>query len=638
MDITPRARALYDQLATGWNTWDVRSVTAHVLLPDQLRINLSFFITHLSAVARDHAWDEVESFGEHAADGSYTCVTVRLREAQCRVETAAIGRELLLRVQPVAQTPNYFVALSAQPIWQGALTIGYGDGEIWADGTGGRHIIRQVTSAAQPSWDPIAAHHLTADANRPAYFSVNSNRDAAQIDEAIDQARTAWLAVTIGGEGALEEALGALRRCLLWNTVYDAMHRRVVSPVSRNWCRNNGAFGDYVVFGWDTFFAGLMMGLIDRDLAYANIFSILEEITPEGMVPNLGSGCGWSRDRSEPQVGSLCVWKLYLQYGDRWFVEECYPHLLAWNRWRFENRDKNGDGLMELASTPWALEPEDQQWGMLHVGEKQGAMWESGLDNSPMWDRARFNAQHHCLEMSYVGLNALMVADCQLLAKMAALLGREEDLQALRAQAEALGARINDGLWSEAAGCYLNRHWSGEFDPCLSLTHFYPLIAGIVPPERMEALVNGHLLNPKEFWGEYPVPNVSYTDPAFPDQDYWRGRVWAPTNFLIAEGLTRAGLKEARAQLAQKGLSMYLKCWRERGVVGENYNALTGEAAEPGASSDRFYHWGALLVYLALEERVRFDAWSDQMVTHPEAYWVGAVRNLPVLGGRKITV
>jgi hypothetical protein len=36
MDITPASRSLYNRLARGWNTWDVNSVTAHVLLPDRL--------------------------------------------------------------------------------------------------------------------------------------------------------------------------------------------------------------------------------------------------------------------------------------------------------------------------------------------------------------------------------------------------------------------------------------------------------------------------------------------------------------------------------------------------------------------------------------------------------------------------
>ena len=636
MIITEKSREIYNKLATGWNTWDVRSVTAHVFLPDQLRININFFITNKNKVAKDHAWEHVDLFGEHAADGSYTDLTVRLSEAKCRIETASTNRELVIRVTPVNPAPNYFISLSVEPIWDSKLTIGYKNSRnIVAYNGADIHNIRCLSAEAFPIWKPISAHQLICDANYPAYFSVNNNLNEREIDAFIDDKKSKWLSSTVDADGELSEALSAMRRCLLWNTIYDSIHKRVLTPVSRNWCRQNGGFGEYVVFGWDTFFAGLQMGLVDRDLAYANIFSILEEITPEGMIPNFGSATGWSRDRSEPQVGSLCVWKLYLQYKDIWFIEECYDRLLLWNNWRFDNRDCNGDGLLELASVPWILEKNDGDWGTNKVGAKQGAMWESGLDNSPMWDRAKFNEEKFCMELSYVGLNALMVADCQLLAKMAKLLNKRDDEAALLARAKALGDRINDNLWDDGAGCYLNKHWSGKFDPCLSLTHFYTLTAGIVPENRMEPLTDMHLFNPDEFWNEYVIPNVSRTDPGFLDQDYWRGRIWAPTNFIVAEGLLRAGLLQKRSELSKKGLDMFLRCWREKGIVGENYNAITGEAAETGKASDRFYHWGALLVYLALEEYICFNAWTDEIeINRSDKH----VYRIPLNDGKKVDI
>ncbi|MCL2513284.1 MAG: hypothetical protein FWF08_05220 [Oscillospiraceae bacterium] len=639
MEITENARKIYDKLAVGWNTWDVRSVTSHIFLPDRLRLNLNFFITHLSAVAKDHAWENVECFGEHAADGSYTDVTIRLQGAKCRVETASRGRELVMRVTPAETKPNYFVSLSVEPIWGGKHTIGYRDGGIIAGDGGSRHFIRRLTEAAKPGWNPVSAHQLIGSANGPVYYTANSGLDIAEADAFIEEQKNIWLNAAVSADGDMGEALAAMRRSLLWNTVYDSKNGRIVSPVSRNWCRHNTAFGDYVVFGWDTFFAGLQMGLIDKDLAYANIFSILEEITPEGMLPNFGAANGSSRDRSEPQVGSLCVWKLYIQYGDVWFVEECYDRLLEWNRWRFRCRDKNSDGLLELASDPWEYGPGDELhgYGNKNTGGRQGAMWESGIDNSPMFDRAIFNEEKHCLELSYAGLNALMAMDCKLLAKMARLLGKKDDETELTERAERLSRLINEELWDEKTGCYMNRHWTGEFDPCLSLTHFYPLTAGIVQPERMDRLVNGHLLNPDEFWGEYVIPNVSRSDPAFNDQDYWRGRIWAPTNFIVAEGLRHAGLKEAGSELAKKGLDMFLRCWREKGVVGENYNGITGEAAERG-SSDRFYHWGALLAYLALEERICFNPWTDSIEKNPDKSQIGEIYRVPTRDGEKIDV
>ena len=70
------------------------------------------------------------------------------------------------------------------------------------------------------------------------------------------------------------------------------------------------------------------------------------------MVPELGWR-GWPRQHGPLGAAGRCAWcayKLYLQHGDEWFLEACYERLLAWNEWRFRERDKNGDGLMELGS------------------------------------------------------------------------------------------------------------------------------------------------------------------------------------------------------------------------------------------------------------------------------------------------
>jgi len=51
---------------------------------------------------------------------------------------------------------------------------------------------------------------------------------------------------------------------------------------------------------------------------------------------------------------------------------------------------------------------------------------------------------------------------------------------------------------------------------------------------------------------------------------------------------------DVRKQFAQKSYALFLKEWKENGHVHENYNAVTG-SGDDVSSSDRFYHWGALL-------------------------------------------
>jgi hypothetical protein len=65
-------------------------------------------------------------------------------------------------------------------------------------------------------------------------------------------------------------------------------------------------------------------------------------------------------------------------------------------------------------------------------------------------------------------------------------------------------------------------------------------------------------------------------------------------NFLVYLGLRNYEQPEARRLLAERSLALFEKDWKKNGHVHENYNAVSGEGDDVG-SSDRFYHWGALL-------------------------------------------
>ena len=78
---------------------------------------------------------------------------------------------------------------------------------------------------------------------------------------------------------------------------------------------------------------------------------------------------------------------------------------------------------------------------------------------------------------------------------------------------------------------------------------------------------------------------------------------------------------------------MFLREWKKKGVVGENYNAITGETAEK-ANSDKFYHWGALLVYMAIQTAVNFDEWEGKTAMSGRPEWMEPVRGIAYRDGR----
>ena len=72
-------------------------------------------------------------------------------------------------------------------------------------------------------------------------------------------------------------------------------------------------------------------------------------------------------------------------------------------------------------------------------------------------------------------------------------------------------------------------------------------------------------------------------------------------NYLVYLGLRNYDQPAARKQLAQKSSTLFKKEWNENGHVHENYNAITG-SGDDVHSSDRFYHWGALLGLIHYQE------------------------------------
>jgi hypothetical protein len=398
--------------------------------------------------------------------------------------------------------------------------------------------------------------------------------------------------------GDLEEAMW---RGVAWNTIWQPRLKRLMTPVSRDWCVDDNNFGDYVLFPWDTFFCALLAARRDEQLAYDNVRAVLGEMTDRGMLPNVGGGAGKTLDRSQPPVAAFCVWRLFEQFGNRDFLAEVYPLLARWHAFWMKYRDGNGDGLLEWGSDPI---PAPVDWWKPHT--QQAAKWESGLDNSPMYENIAFNESANTLELADVGLTCLYAADAEALAKMADVLGKPEEARAYREEYEALKSRINDRMWDEERGLYVNRHWDGRLATRYSPTSFYPLYAGVATPERAERSVREHLLNPDEFWGEWVIPSISRQDPNFRVQKYWQGRVWPPMNFLVYTGLRRYGLDEAADELAAKSAALFLKEWREEGHIHENFNAITADGddvdpADPEGSSDPIYTWGGLLALIALD-------------------------------------
>ncbi len=580
-------RAVQARLARGWNTWDVRSVAAHVLLPEGFTIRVG--LKRMSSLNSDAFLADpligrqgkgAESVFPEARtwNGSYTSVRVSWRGHEFRLETAHAGDGLVILATPLGSPGRIVPALviSAGILWDRAGSVAK-EGSTIEFRAPGRQVTAYWTGTEVSGIEaPVSGPYWAASFTGPVGVSTGTARSVEEIREIL--ARQEPTAGDV--KQAIETVLG-------WDTIYEPSQERVITPVSRLW---SVSWGGYVLFDWDTFFAASLAAVVDRDLAYANAVEILREATPAGFVPNFGRTGGWkSFDRSEPPVGAITVLGLYRRFHERWLLRDTFEALLTWNRWWAEHRDVDGFLVWGTDAENAPGNPDDGS-----VGKLQGAKFESGLDNSPMYDGAPFNVATGRMELADVGLVSMYVADCEALAEMAQVLGKEAEARELRERADKYRKQIQK-LWDEKTGMFLNRDLTtGRFSYRMSPTNFYPMLAKAATAGQAQRMVKEHLLNPKEFWGEWVIPSISRSDAAFRDQEYWRGRIWGPMNYLVYLGLRNYDVPEARREFASKSLDLFEREWREKGHVHENYNAMTGEGDDVG-SSDRFYHWGALL-------------------------------------------
>ena len=597
----------------GWNTWNVRSVLSHVLMPDSFAVSLGIKSYHSglclreALIGRDSKKggsgtagpENAERIlpGPHAYDGTFTSLELEWDGVEAKIETAVADGDWFAVVTPlnsVLKTPALTI--------EGAVLWGRPG---YARREGNRLVIRNDDRSVEVAVSGTLREEPVTEISNPYLMVpledkifVTSNPDRLAEVNAVVKNKKAQFRASRNQSAETQELYDAMQTCLAWDTIYDPFRDMVISPVSRIWSCNTGG---WVLFDWDTYFAAWMAGLENKALAYSNAIAITELATDKGMIPGMTRANGLkTKDRSQPPVGSITVRALCDMHKETVLAERLFDLLLGWNRWYAQYRD--WDGFLCWGSNPY--EP-----NVRHILEtvvlntRFASMLESGLDNSPMYKNVAYDKTRHLMALADVGLMSFYITDCKELAELARRIGRDEVVPELTERARKYSENLQT-LWCEETGLFLNKRMdNGEFEHRLSPTHFYPLLAEVPTQAQAERMVNEHFFNPDEFWGNWILPSIARNDPMYPEQDYWRGRIWAPMNFLVYLGLRKYNLPKARKALVEKSKALLLKEWRENRHVHENYCGDTGMGCGSGKqNSDAFYHWGGLLGLIGIME------------------------------------
>lgn len=609
----PTADSLYaavqKQLARGWNTWDVRSVLTHVYMPYAFAVDLNLVDGQGKRMNRFLIGDRGKDAPRlkphaHTYDGNYTKVDVSWHGLKFTVETAAEGSKNVILVTPSSDNQQGGkLVVYPKSLWMRGNIVNSQDGEFMI---GPKDKSLLVKGKIIGRFLERRNHEQFISLDAPITICMGEDMSWEAAKDFVARHASQFIREKKAQYGKDYDCYNGMQTVLGWDTFYDPSTRKVISPVSRIWSSQwfaSSDFGGFTLFCWDTYFVAIMFSVDNKQLAYANATEITKAITEAGFVPNCYYSNGFkSRDRSQPPVGSLAVWSIYKRYQEKWFLELLYDELLTWNRWWDKNRQDKG--LLCQGSSPY--EKVTYFRSEYDANTRYGAILESGLDNSPMYDGVPFDNKKHLLEQNDVGTTSLYVMDCDYLAKIARELGHLQDAEELKARGDGYRNRMGE-LWDEADGYYYNRSTrDGKFNKRTSPTNFYPLLAKVPSQTQAKRMIKEHLLNEKEFWGEYIIPATPRNDGAFKDNEYWRGRIWGPLNFLVYLGLRNYDFPKVRKEFAEKSKKLFLQSWLKDGYVFENYNATTGQGDDT-LRSDKYYHWGALLAYISLIENGKIE-------------------------------
>lgn len=380
-------------------------------------------------------------------------------------------------------------------------------------------------------------------------------------------------------------------------------------------------------WNWDSCLTALGQRHFDESRAWTEIETLFAHQWPCGMVPHIIFHEGddgyfpgpdvWATSRpvptsgiTQPAVAGFALKRLFDRATDRdqavRRASALLPKVAAWHRWFFATRDPAGEGLVAIIH-PW------------EAGRDNSVDWDIPFDRVPtegiapytrrdtqhadpahrptkaqydrylwlvehfralQWDTARL---HDASPFQVVdpGFNGILLRSCADLADLAETLG-DAGIAAENRKFAAGGLTAMEGLWSDAHGQYLCRdRLTGALIDSASVGGMLAAFCAI-PASRAADIATSI----DRHGTRYRVASHSPQDPRYDAKRYWRGPVWLVVNYMIADGLARAGQRDAAAHITASSLDLI----RQSGFA-EYYDPQTGEPLGGGR-----FTWTAAMV------------------------------------------
>ncbi len=375
-----------------------------------------------------------------------------------------------------------------------------------------------------------------------------------------------------------------------------SLEKKAIEVLNKNWkdnfsipCANLYPFQWF----WDSGLIAIGLAHFDMPKAEKEIVTLLDAQWGNGFIPHIifhtetdsyfpgadfhhsslhpqASQKYRSTGMTQPPVTGFVLEELYRISTDKKatldFIKTVIDKVYFNHKYFYQNRDPKDEGLVYIYHN-----------------------WESGTDNSPMWDdvwktmnppeytferrdtthvdaserpsKREYDHYLHIIEIAKEHkyndakiaelspflvqdplFNAILIKSNKSLIKLYELIGGHSDkISQLQDWQNKAITSFNAKLFDEEVGAYVHYDLRNE-KPLryLSSSSFSPLFAGIPDKERAESMIQVML---NKFGGDHQYLCASFdpTSDRFNPKKYWRGPVWVNLNWMLYHGVSEYG-------------------------------------------------------------------------------------------------
>lgn len=372
---------------------------------------------------------------------------------------------------------------------------------------------------------------------------------------------------------------------------------------------------------WDTAFHAIVLSHFDNDWAKEEILNLLKGQGEDGFIPHI---IFWGENKklphwayiesmisvrprtssiTQPPVLGMTIEKIYEKDHDKEFLKKTVDKIALHHKWLLDNRDNDQDGLISIISPNESGMDELPvfQVAANYTGEKTAMLHYTYRKGDFKNYRHKFNSKK-ILELDYFNVeellfNTIFIESTRSISRLYLELDKQEESDYFKNVADNCENSLLTKCWDENDEIFYSLYSNNEkMAKVKTVASLVPLLLDGLNGDKIDKLVNNHLLNENEFWTPYPFPSVAKNEPYYyPNETpsykiklLWRGPTWISTNWLIIKGLRKHGYNAIADGVVLRMLQMI-----EREGFREYYNPETGA----GYRRENF-GWSTLLIDL----------------------------------------